>query len=78
MLIKNGTVVNADRQFKADVLCENGVIVAIDTDLQDATAQVIDATGLLVMPGTFVRAWASAPPPCGTDNEDGCGMVRRY
>ena len=29
VLIRGGTVVNADRSFRADVLCEDGLITAI-------------------------------------------------
>jgi dihydropyrimidinase len=49
-LIKNGTVVTADRSYQADVLIEHGKIVAIGNDLGDAD-QVLDATGCYVMPG---------------------------
>jgi len=52
VLIKGGTVVNADRSFRADVLCENGTITAV-ADALDAPkgARVIDAGGQYVMPG---------------------------
>ncbi|WP_336694406.1 dihydropyrimidinase [Delftia acidovorans] len=52
--VRGGTVVNADRQEKADVLCVDGVIAAVGTDvaaLVPAGAQVIDASGQFVMPG---------------------------
>jgi dihydroorotase-like cyclic amidohydrolase len=29
LLIRGGTVVNADREFRADVLCDGGKIVAV-------------------------------------------------
>ncbi|MFZ6646416.1 dihydropyrimidinase [Undibacterium sp. TJN25] len=52
ILIRGGTVVNADREFSADVLCEGGKIVAIGNNLQAANAtEVIDAGGQYVMPG---------------------------
>ena len=54
LLIRGGTVVNADRQEKADVLCVDGVIAAVGADaaaLAPAGAEVIDASGQFVMPG---------------------------
>ena len=52
LLIKNGTVVNADRSFAADVLCEGGQIVAVEAGLSALGIEtVIDARGRLVMPG---------------------------
>lgn len=54
LLIKGGTVVNADRQYRADVLCVDGVIAAVgaasDWDVP-AGAETLDAGGLYVMPG---------------------------
>ncbi len=52
VIIRGGTVVNADRTFKADVLCDGGKIVAVGENLQaPAGAQVIDAGGQYVLPG---------------------------
>lgn len=52
LIIRGGTVVNADRQFRADVLCVDGVIQAVGENLEvPAGAQVIDAGGQYVMPG---------------------------
>ena len=54
LLIRGGTVVNADRQERADVLCVDGVIAAVGADAAahaPAGAEVIDATGQYVMPG---------------------------
>ncbi|MDO6565396.1 dihydropyrimidinase [Amphritea sp. 1_MG-2023] len=52
IIIRNGTVVNADQTFSADIYCEEGKIVAIGTDLEvPADAQTIDASGQYVMPG---------------------------
>ncbi len=52
VLVKGGTVVNADRSFRADVLCDDGVIRAVGEN-QDAPrgAEVVDAGGQYVMPG---------------------------
>ena len=52
ILIQGGTVVNADRAFKADVLTQDGKIVAVGEGLQaPAGATVVDAGGQYVMPG---------------------------
>jgi dihydropyrimidinase len=51
-IIRGGTVVNADRAFRADVLISGDKIVAVATDIDvPAGATVIDATGQYVMPG---------------------------
>jgi dihydropyrimidinase len=51
-IIRGGTVVNADRAFKADVLIYGEAIVAVGSDLAvPAGATVIDASGQYVMPG---------------------------
>ena len=52
LLIRGGTVVNADREFRADVLCEGGKIVAVGEQLSaPAGAETLDAGGRYVMPG---------------------------
>ncbi len=52
VFIKNGIVANADRCAQADVLCQEGRIVAVGPALDvPGDAEVIDATGQYVMPG---------------------------
>ena len=52
VLIKGGTVVNADRTFNADVLCSDGKIVSIGENTEAPSgATVVDAGGQFVMPG---------------------------
>ena len=48
-VIKNGTIVTADRTWKADVLIQRGKIAAIGPDLHGD--HEFDATGCYVMPG---------------------------
>jgi dihydropyrimidinase len=50
-LIRNGTVVNAIGSQRTDVLMEGERIAAVGPDLDAAGHNVVDATGLLVMPG---------------------------
>lgn len=52
VLIRNGTVVNADRTEAADVLVEGGVVAAVGRGLAcPPGAREIDATGKLLLPG---------------------------
>lgn len=52
-LIKSGTVVNASGSRAADVLIENGKVKKISDQIDGSgpDTQVIDATGLYVLPG---------------------------
>ena len=51
-LIRGGTVVTAERSFRADVYCADGYIVAIGEDLDvPSDAEVIDAGEAFVIPG---------------------------
>src|SRR5580658_9519355 len=51
LLIQNGTVINADSTQRADVLIEGEKILAVRTEIAADRHTVVDATGLLVMPG---------------------------
>lgn len=50
-LIKSGTLVTAEKSFRSDILIEDEKIIQIGTELVDDQAEVIDATGKLVLPG---------------------------
>ena len=53
LLIKNATIVNADKVHakEQDILLENGVIAKIAPSLEKGSHQVIDASGKKVLPG---------------------------
>ncbi len=51
ILIKNGTLITASETFEADILIEGETISLIGKNLQHPSAEVIDATGKLVLPG---------------------------
>src|SRR4051812_40500190 len=70
-IIRGGTVVNADRAFRADVLCYGDKIVAVGPNLDaPAGATVIDATGQYVMPGGIDTHTHMQLPFMGTVTED--------
>ena len=51
-LIQNGTIVNADASVKADLLIDGAVIKEVRAGIPASAAdKVVDATGLLVLPG---------------------------
>ena len=51
LLIKNATVVNEGKIFKSDILVENSRIVQVAADIDKPAGQIIDATGLHLLPG---------------------------
>ena len=51
ILVAGGTVATASGSFRADVLAEGGIILEVGENLARDGAQVLDASGLLVMPG---------------------------
>jgi dihydropyrimidinase len=50
-LIKGGTLVTAEESFLADILVEGEKISRIGPNLQVAEAEVVDATGRMILPG---------------------------
>src|SRR5665647_693495 len=67
LLIKGGTIVSMDATIKdlprGDVLVENGRIAAIAPMLAADDAKIIDAAGMIVLPGLInahVHTWQSA------------------
>ena len=52
VIIKGGTVINADQSFRADVYCDDGIIQAVGPDMDAPLGvDVVDAGGCYVMPG---------------------------
>lgn len=52
VVIRGGTVVTADRTYRADVRCEGETIVEVSEDLEvPSGAELVDAGGCFVMPG---------------------------
>ena len=51
ILIKNGTILTAENEFKADILVEGEKIVAIGEHLHADAERVIQAEGKYVFPG---------------------------
>src|SRR6202046_162628 len=51
ILIKNGTVVSATESRKLDVLVSGEMIARVGVGINESGHEVVDATGLLVMPG---------------------------
>ena len=51
ILIKNGTVVSATESRQLDVLVSGEMIARVGAGINESGHDVVDATGLLVMPG---------------------------
>lgn len=66
--IKNGTIVTADRTWKADVLVKHDKIIAIGPDLH--ADHELDATGCYVMPGGIDPHTHLEMPFMGTYSSD--------
>jgi dihydropyrimidinase len=50
-LVKNGTVITASDRYQADIYIDKGVVTLIGQGLNLPAETVIDASGMLVMPG---------------------------
>ena len=71
LLIRGGTVVNADREFRADVLCVDGRIAAVGTNLPaPAGTETLDAGGRYVIPGGIDPHTHMQLPFMGTTTAD--------
>ena len=67
-VIKDGTIVTADRTYKADILVENGRITKIGEGLSGS--ETLDATGCYVMPGGIDPHTHLEMPFMGTYSSD--------
>jgi dihydropyrimidinase len=52
-IIKNGTIITAFDNYKADIAIENGKVIMIANNINDDRAEIIDATGKYVLPGAI-------------------------
>lgn len=73
-LVRGGTVISLDSEVgdfpEADILIEGSKIVAVGLNLDAADAEVIDATGMIVVPGfvdTHRHNWQSITHQVGAD-----------
>ena len=89
ILIRGGTIIDAERTYRADVLCadpkEGGTILQIGLDLDvPAGTETIDASGQYVMPGGIDPHTQHGAAVHGNDSErrllyrHGSGVGRRY
>jgi dihydropyrimidinase len=71
-LIKNGTIVTSAKQFKSDILAQNGKIVQISNNIPESQAEkVIQAEGLYVFPGGIdPHVHMYLPTPAGYTSDD--------
>ncbi|MEO5885833.1 MAG: dihydropyrimidinase [Candidatus Limnocylindrales bacterium] len=69
LVVRGGTVVTASGSRLADIAVSGGLIAAIEADLSEPAAgayRVVDATGMLVLPGVVD---VHTPPRVGSDAE---------
>jgi dihydropyrimidinase len=71
VLIQNGTVVNADSTVRADVLIDRGLIKEVRPNIPpNSAATIVDATGLLLLPGGIDAHTHLDMPFGGTNSAD--------
>ncbi len=73
LLIKNGTIINANSSIKTDVLIEDGKIIKIGNNLQGGIRidKVIDAEGCYIFPGGIdPHVHMHLPSPAGYSSDD--------
>ena len=71
LIIKNGTIVNANESYQADIAVKDGKIACIGTNLSMDAKSVVDAEGKLVLPGAIDVHTHLAMPFGGTISADG-------
>ena len=73
LLIKNGTIINANSTSVADVLCRDNKIVEIgDVSITNTSVdRIIDATGCYIIPGGIdPHVHMYLPSPAGFSSDD--------
>ena len=70
LIIKNGTIITASESYMGDIGVKDGKIVAIGTNLSEQGANIVDASGKLVLPGAIDAHTHLAMPFGGTVSAD--------
>lgn len=71
LIIKNGTIINANETIRADVAVKDGKIVSIAENISITDCEnIIDARGMLVLPGAIDAHTHLAMPFGGTISSD--------
>jgi len=70
LLIKNGKIVTAKESYIADIAVDGGKIVSIGIGLSEDADKVVDASGMLVLPGAIDVHTHLAMPFGGTISAD--------
>jgi dihydropyrimidinase len=70
LLIQNGTVVTAEATFAADVLIEGTTVKEVRAGIDTSTHTVVDATGMLLLPGGIDAHTHLDMPFGGTTSSD--------
>jgi len=72
LLIKNGVIVNSNGRYQGDVAVKSGKIAAVGLNITpEAGTEVVDASGLLVLPGGMdVHTHLELPVPNTTSADD--------
>jgi dihydropyrimidinase len=70
LLIKSGTIVTASESYSADIAVKDGKIACIGQNLPLDAKQIVDAAGLLVLPGAIDAHTHLAMPFGGTVSAD--------
>lgn len=71
LLIKNGTIVTESECFVGDIAVQDGKIVCIGEELSGNADRIVDASGLMVLPGAIDAHTHLAMPFGGTVSSDG-------
>lgn len=70
LIIKNGTIITTSESYVADIAVKDGKVVAIGTGFCEEGAEVVDASGKLVLPGAIDAHTHLAMPFGGTVSAD--------
>lgn len=70
LIIKNGTIITTSESYVADIAVKDGKVVAIGTGFSEEGAEVVDASGKLVLPGAIDAHTHLAMPFGGTVSAD--------
>jgi dihydropyrimidinase len=71
LIIKNGTIVTSTESYVADIVVKDGKIASIGKGFSEEGFEVVDANGMLVLPGAIDAHTHLAMPFGGTVSADG-------